>query len=67
MILFVNGQIYLELFLTHNIICDQAIIFCAHTCYFLCDQTTSFTFYAFGLVVLFSQMSTQTIGHFLKR
>lgn len=26
MILFVNGRIYLELFLTHSIICDQAII-----------------------------------------
>jgi hypothetical protein len=36
MILFVNGQIYLELFLTHSIICDQAIIFlCPYMLFFV--------------------------------
>lgn len=59
-------NLFRTFFLTLSILCDQAIIFGAHTCYFLCDQTTSFTFYAFGLV-LFSQTSTQTIGPFLKK
>lgn len=54
MILFVNGQIYLELFLTHSIICDQAIIFLCpymlffvwsdHFIYFLCLWTSCFVF-----------------------